>query len=158
MTKKCCHCKQEKPIENFTKDRRAKDGLQSRCGGCAYFWQARDYAARPEFYRYKRIQRVLKDPEKAKRESHRYQLKFRYGLTVERYEKMLTEQAGKCKICGVEMKPVCVDHDKETGEVWGLLCNICNRGIGYLKHSIPNLQAAILYLSRTETRANVPNE
>jgi len=33
-TKRCPRCKQEKPVSEFNKDRRAKDGLQSYCRKC----------------------------------------------------------------------------------------------------------------------------
>lgn len=32
--KKCCKCKIEKPLEEFSKDKRAKDGKQGRCKAC----------------------------------------------------------------------------------------------------------------------------
>ena len=41
----------------------------------------------------------------------------------------------------------CVDHDPEIGMVRGLLCNHCNMGIGYLRHSVPILMAAVAYLN-----------
>lgn len=34
MNKRCCHCKQEKPLEEFTKDRHTKDGLKKTCKSC----------------------------------------------------------------------------------------------------------------------------
>jgi hypothetical protein len=65
-----------------------------------------------------------------------------YGITVDDYNRMFEEQGGKCKICGTEEpksrgnKHFAVDHCHTTGQVRGLLCNVCNIAVGfYEKHS-----------------------
>ena len=64
--------------------------------------------------------------------------KKEYNITLSDYDKMFEEQDGRCAICrGTETKTpkngrFCVDHDHSTGEVRGLLCGSCNRGIGLL--------------------------
>ena len=42
----------------------------------------------------------------------------------------------------------CADHDHASGKLRGLLCSSCNYGIGCLRDSIENLEAAIVYLRR----------
>lgn len=84
------------------------------------------------------------------RERRSYHLKRKYGITADEYDVMLANQSGKCAICGRTRDShmsLSVDHDAETGRIRGILCENCNRAIGQLKHSIPNLQAAIKYLS-----------
>ncbi len=58
----------------------------------------------------------------------------RYGLTPDEYHRLLGKQAGECAICGRHAeelgRPLVVDHNHESGEVRGLLCNGCNVGIG----------------------------
>ncbi len=65
---------------------------------------------------------------------------------------MLIEQDHKCLICEVSVEEfpqiLAVDHDHATGEVRGLLCNKCNRGIGLLGDSTQNLKRAIEYLTK----------
>jgi hypothetical protein len=39
-----------------------------------------------------------------------------------------------------------IDHDHNTGEIRGLLCNNCNVGIGMLQHDPQLLACAIHYL------------
>jgi len=57
------------------------------------------------------------------------------GITFEKYEQDLKAQEGKCKICDKEMKIPNADHDHVTGQYRGLLCNVCNQGLGiYEKH------------------------
>jgi hypothetical protein len=76
-----------------------------------------------------------------------------YGLTLEQYDMMLEKQNGVCAICGKggshsHHKNLCIDHDHETGEVRGLLCDLCNKGIGCLKDDLDLLKSAVLYLEK----------
>lgn len=40
-----------------------------------------------------------------------------------------------------------IDHDHKTGKLRGLLCDRCNRGLGYLSDSVVLLLRAICYLT-----------
>jgi len=83
-------------------------------------------------------------------------LKASYGLTVEQYDQMMRDQNGVCAICEMEetrvdyrtgeVHPLPVDHDKITGKVRGLLCNLCNTAIGMLNHDTDRMRAAIKYI------------
>ena len=82
-----------------------------------------------------------------------------YGLTLEKYELILALQGGGCAICkSKEAKTkrngrFCVDHDHQTGEVRGLLCAPCNRGIGLLQDKIEVLESATNYLKNHQERS-----
>ena len=70
-----------------------------------------------------------------------YNLKTKYGLTIDDYEELYRKQKGKCAICGTAERSrrnqrLCVDHDHKTGKIRGLLCDNCNRGIGLLKEAV----------------------
>lgn len=39
-----------------------------------------------------------------------------------------------------------VDHDHKTDKVRGLLCDACNRGIGFLREDLKTFKKAIKYL------------
>lgn len=74
-----------------------------------------------------------------------------YGITVAEYDAMLRAQRGGCAICGttvVGRRRVhwCIDHDHETGEVRGLLCSLCNTGVGSLGDDPVLLRKAVDYL------------
>lgn len=59
-----------------------------------------------------------------------------YGLEPGDYDRLYEAQGGVCGGCGPwsgrsgKTKKLAVDHDHQSGEVRGLLCSDCNRGIG----------------------------
>ena len=86
--------------------------------------------------------------------NRRHDLKRRYGLSYEKYERLLQHQDYACAICCTPMQEatlgpgtrLMVDHDHKTGEVRGLLCDPCNRGLGMFQEEDLNLLRAIEYL------------
>lgn len=91
-------------------------------------------------------------PEEERRvQVHKWRLSSLYGLTPEDYGEMLGEQKGGCSICGTKepggaRKVFAVDHCHKTGKIRGLLCAVCNLGLGKFKDSPELLYAAIQYL------------
>ena len=64
---------------------------------------------------------------------------------------MRRKQDGKCAICGRlfgkdKANSPHIDHEHFSGWVRGLLCTICNTGLGCFKDNIENLQKAIDYV------------
>jgi hypothetical protein len=92
-------------------------------------------------------------------------LQRRYGITEEDYNTLLEVQGGKCAICGStqgrmhaatgEPRHLAVDHDHETGEIRGLLCDGCNQGIGLLGDDPNRLADAAAYLMRAQLKKGV---
>lgn len=78
--------------------------------------------------------------------------KSRYGITEEEFQSKRISQNNKCAICNKEFLKPCVDHDHVTGKFRGLLCQICNRGIGHFKDNVVLLAAAIVYLESYENK------
>lgn len=84
-------------------------------------------------------------------------LRKKFNLSIEDYDRMLEAQGGVCAICkqpethkrNDKVKALAVDHDHRTGKIRGLLCADCNTGIGKLKDSIDVLTSAVQYLSAT---------
>lgn len=72
----------------------------------------------------------------------RRQLLKGFGLSLEDYDALLTQQAGGCKLCGrrPHTKSLNVDHDHQTGKVRGLLCPICNSRLGWLETNRERLE------------------
>ncbi len=84
-----------------------------------------------------------------------YQLRKRYGITLDEYRGLIARQGGQCAVCltipvGVKQKTrtLHVDHDHATGRVRGLLCDSCNRGMGLLGDNPQTFLRAVDYLYR----------
>jgi hypothetical protein len=82
--------------------------------------------------------------------------KCRYGITEAEFEQQKQKQENRCAICRVEfsetVKP-CIDHNHATESRRGLLCQLCNRGLGYFKDNPAFLIAAIRYLEEYNEQA-----
>jgi hypothetical protein len=73
----------------------------------------------------------------------------KYGLTTERYERMVAEQNGLCAVCKLEpLRGLCIDHDHRTKEVRGLLCDNCNSAIGFFADDSRRMRVAGDYVDR----------
>ena len=149
-TKVCSRCGKTKPLSEFNKDSSAKDGLQHWCRQC----QKEYDAERAPKYREKNREEIRARNRvyysKNKDIYSDYRLKRTFGISLVDYDAMLEAQGGGCAICGQtpkeEGRRLCVDHDHKTGEVRGLLCNICNRCIGFLQDDSELCRQMMLYL------------
>lgn len=79
----------------------------------------------------------------------------KYGMTLEEFEAKVKEQDGKCAICKEELKfgtgGCAVDHDHTTNRVRGLLCRLCNVGVGHFRENPELLLRAVAYLRNKST-------
>lgn len=128
----------------FAKNSARSNGLQVYCKACHQDRQKADRA----------------------RQGHRvyWNLKTRYGLTLEEYNLLLAKQDGVCAICeqpeimkrSGKVIRLAVDHDHSCcpgktscGKcVRGLLCHNCNQILGRWKDGPLVLERAIFYLAR----------
>jgi hypothetical protein len=133
--KKCNVCDMEKSLDKFVKRANRPNGFQAYCKECHN----------------KKMR--LNDRSEYNRS---FSLKKQYGITIEDYNKMFLKQNGCCAICNLHIleinkgikKNLCVDHNHETGQVRGLLCDKCNRGIGLLQDNKDILLRAYNYLDK----------
>ncbi|MGM7645579.1 endonuclease VII domain-containing protein [Nocardia sp. JW2] len=112
---------------------------------------------------YQRARRALQLPTEARRAN----LWAKYRITPERYDELRVLQQFRCAICAspesdidtarvggrprrdgkaLVKSPLAVDHDHRTGAVRGLLCSLCNAGLGAFGDDPVRLAAAIEYL------------
>lgn len=78
----------------------------------------------------------------------------KYGMTVGEWMVRVADQKSTCAICGLAMPALqlFIDHDHETNKVRGLLCVMCNTGLGMFKidgpMSLARAQAVVDYIRR----------
>lgn len=81
-----------------------------------------------------------------------FKLKKRYGITQEQYDQMSSSQNDTCAICPKSKihknKKLSVDHNHKTGKIRGLLCDNCNRALGFLEadNGVSLFEKAIDYI------------
>lgn len=171
MKKRCCRCKKLKPTSEFHKNRSRPDGLYEACKTC---WSKRQKqyvkTARSPEQRKKRAKRsrgyYRKNREKIlARLTALYHTRFRgdrlrreYGLSLEKYDELLSQQGGRCAICKhpPSGRTLSVDHDHSTGKVRGLLCNQCNSALGFFNDNEDRLAAALTYLVGVNSHESHP--
>lgn len=139
--KTCKICNMLKPLSEFYQTvRNGKPyGYHGKCKSCYIKKQQKNY-----------------DPIKKRDEN----LKRLYGIGLNDYNNLLDKQNGKCATCGTTepkgrksgrggaIDVFYVDHDHSTGKVRGLLCNVCNRTMGYVGDNISTLEEMIKYLQK----------
>lgn len=155
--KTCRLCKIEKALDCF---RVYRGHMRGECRECEALQRRQDYAKNPAKYAEAARKWAREHPEhhaatkKAWREKNPekhegYTRKVLYGITPEEFRRLLELQKGCCAICGgppVGRKNLSVDHCHTTGRIRGLLCGLCNTGIGNLKDSPELLEKAAQYL------------
>lgn len=179
--KYCTLCLEDKQLSDYPKCARAPDGLQYRCRSCCakassvsrakrdheeakavkQAWYKKNqekilarYATKREERRKTTAEWDVQHPDQKKLNIRKSRLRRFYGLTLQDYDGLKSQQDNRCAICGVipdgnaakSYDGFHVDHNHVTGRVRGLLCGNCNTGIGMLKESEVVLQSAIQYL------------
>ena len=152
MTKVCTECGQEKPIEDFHRDKHCRDGYCTRCKLCRTAYTAKWRRANRDHVRAYSRNYYHTDPKRANEMNRKCNVRRKFGLPPEQYDVMLRNQNGCCAICGrhqsVLTRALAVDHDRETGQVRDLLCGSCNTGIGLFIHDPERIERAAAYVRR----------
>jgi hypothetical protein len=83
------------------------------------------------------------------------ELKRNFGISLDDYNRTLSKQKGKCAICKKpetavrrgKVQRLSVDHNHSTGALRGLLCENCNKGLGFFRDSRELLTEAAVYVA-----------
>ena len=136
-SKVCTKCGIDKPISEYSKKnaKGRKPSLQPRCKTCATEDTRVWYKANKDVAKNTRLQKA-------------------YGISLDEYNEMLPTH---CPLCNKLLNitdtlgpdsPV-VDHCHVAGHVRGIICNECNRGLGYFRDNIQALRNAATYLENS---------
>lgn len=138
--KACCRCKIVKPAADFYKSAHQNSGLFSACKTCEQARILREKTQRSAYWR-KRYQEKMQE----------YHLVKKYGVTLQRRSEMLASQNGKCPICQrLETdlpRILAVDHCHATSTIRGLLCQLCNTGLGAFEDDTARMLRAVSYVT-----------
>lgn len=83
------------------------------------------------------------------RQAQRRSTVKRFGID---YERVAAAQGGGCAVCSSKPHPrkrLAIDHDHATGAFRGLLCDGCNRALGFVRDDISRLERLIVYLAES---------
>lgn len=145
-TKRCVKCGEVKSVTEFSINRSNASGRAVYCAPCDALLQRQGYAVNIESRREYARNRWKENPNSAW--ANRL---YRYGMRTEDFERIWADQDGACAICRLVFEDrlvACIDHDHESGAVRGLLCAMCNGGLGMLGDDQSRLLAALAYLER----------
>lgn len=106
---KCRICGVDKEPCEFHSNKTYKSGYITKCRACAGIYAKEYREANP----------ILLLAKKYKIESSKVSELF--------------EKAEGCQICGDKQNRLVIDHCHTTGKIRGLLCDLCNKGIGQLR-------------------------
>jgi hypothetical protein len=156
--KKCNICGDNKYVEEFGIDNQRPDGRRNTCKECKNARAREIHSNNPEKAKARNLRKKDKrdayyNSPKGVLINRRAHLKRSYGITLEEYNTMAEEHNFVCAICSKQEthyrnKVLSVDHCHNTGEVRGLLCSSCNKGIGQFNDDIEALNCAINYLKK----------
>lgn len=158
MNKKCSKCKKIKVLTEFYL-RTGTELFHSQCKECEKEASKEWYLKNPEYrrektklWRDKNKDRVREYKIKNKMKMYFTDSKRKYGITEERFNRMLSQQKNKCCGCGMMFKfgdkntTPNIDHCHKTGKIRGLLCRRCNSVLGYFKDNPKPLIKLARYL------------
>ena len=141
LKRTCFRCREEKELSEYYADFRNREGVRGVCKTCcksrSYAWRSRNHE--------KFLQIRKRNNDKNKGYRRWWHLNKAHGISREQFMSMLINQDFECKICFREL-PLVFDHDHRTGKIRGLICSLCNTGIGALQDAPMILSNALHYL------------
>lgn len=173
--KTCKTCKQVLPISEYNKDPKSKDKLFYSCKKCNSIYRKEVRRKNPKteeqlkihkekgklYYQNNKEKKAIYSKIRRKENTKSYRntaYKYKYGISIDQYEKLLINQNNSCDICKISQDDLnytlVVDHCHTTKLVRGLLCRNCNLALGYFKDNIETINRSISYLNKHKENGN----
>jgi hypothetical protein len=160
--RQCCLVRRKRQsggtlLHPCTKCGNSKRNASGGCDYCAKEYQKKWYQRNKAVSVECKKKWLADNPEKSQEFDLRVRVR-RYGLTVEDFHRLFTNQGGLCAICGRGLGRTDIDHDHNLGFVRGLLCHSCNIGLGAFQDNPAILSKAIQYLlaPRSDSQIELP--
>lgn len=134
VTRTCFKCKKDLPKEQYFPS----------------MWNGKNYTCKTCH-----VARTLKHRQKhPEKERARWRMR-KYGVTVDKYNKMFEAQKGRCDICGRSIvmndkkaRAPHIDHCHSSGKIRALLCIHCNTMLGSAMDNPAVLRSAAKYIEK----------
>lgn len=136
--KTCIKCEIKKDISEYHKNKTTSDGLHTYCKTCR---NVKNKVG-------SRYGKATLDPKEYNRQR---QIFYKYGLTIEQYNAMLSQPCGACgdNATAIDHNHECCPTVKTCGKcIRGVLCHKCNLLEGKLSANKDRVVAIMNYLSR----------
>jgi len=102
-----------------------------------------------------RISMTKKGELQAIRSERERQLRARYHMTLEDFDRLLEAQNNQCAVCDIDLSVLAyvpyVDHSHSTGIVRGIVCAGCNTIVGHMEKGLNNYKKVMAYLNPSIT-------
>lgn len=153
---KCSSCHKDKSNEDFS----VKSGKRNKqCKRCRIYFNTL-WKNNPNDYTEKRKQYYRDNKEKHQARNFKNSIRSKYRLSIEEYQRMLSDQKNQCAICGITFgkernKLPCIDHSHQTNKVRALLCRKCNISLGLIESGFS--EKANKYLRVYDTKDKEPS-
>ena len=133
----CTKCKKTLQFSAFSKNASGLLGLTATCKPCRVI-QTKAWS--------------LANPEKVTAYAHESKAR-KYGITLKQRDDIYAAQGGQCAVCKSSIschgRGTHTDHCHVTGIVRGLLCHLCNQGLGLFKDDASVLLRASEYVTKS---------
>lgn len=130
----CSGCRKVLPLNRFVKSKQSKIGVTHCCKECTYA----------------RHNKYMKDNGKYNGAWFRRRCR-KFGISQEEFIRLIH---GTCEICGIHYSHgkaiLYIDHNHKTDKMRGVLCHLCNAGLGMFTDNKGKLLSAIKYLESKE--------
>ena len=149
-SKLCKKCNTVKSVTEFHKSKRHMNGIKNECAKCTNEYLRKHY---------------IKNKSRYNQRSQEAHYLRKYNLKYSEYLDLCEKVNYQCEICFKSGEPaksgrgkksinnvLVVDHDHNTGQVRGILCQDCNRGLGLFKDNAKVLIKASEYVLKDKEK------